>query len=115
MSSHSSVSFEAFRQFLAFSRHQEWLLGSLLPLFGTFFLAANGTPEHLKSRTILAWCAVFLLGTGCRYMLNHLIDIEVDRRGNKPVPLDDWAYRARLGVALALEGASPALALRLPD
>ena len=115
MSSHSSVSFETFRQFLAFSRHQEWLLGSLLPLFGTFFLAANGTPEHLKSRTILAWCAVFLLGTGCGYMLNNLSDIEVDRRANKPVPLEDWTYRARLGVALALEVASLALTLLLSD
>jgi 4-hydroxybenzoate polyprenyltransferase len=103
------------RQFLAFSRHREWLLGSLLPLFGTFFLAAQGNAEHLQPQTILAWCAVFLLGTGCGYMLNNLSDIEVDRRAGKPTPLDHWSYGARLGLALAFESASLALTLLLSD
>jgi 4-hydroxybenzoate polyprenyltransferase len=103
------------RQFLAFSRHGEWLLGSLLPLFGTFFLAAQGNAEDLKPQTILAWCAVFLLGTACGYMLNNLSDIEVDRRAGKPTPLDHWSYRARLGVALAFESASLAFTLLLSD
>jgi 4-hydroxybenzoate polyprenyltransferase len=111
----SANAFENLRQFLAFSRHREWLLGSVLPLFGTFFLAADGNPDQLKARTILAWCAVFLLGTACGYMLNNLSDIEVDRCAGKPAWLDHWTYRARLGIALGLEAASLALTLVLSD
>ena len=103
MSFNSRSAASDFGQLLAFSRHGEWLLSSILPLFGTFFIAAAGNPGSLQPRVVLAWCAVFLLGIGCGYMLNNLSDLEVDRRAGKPTPLDHWTYRARLGLALTLE------------
>jgi 4-hydroxybenzoate polyprenyltransferase len=115
MSSSSRSAASDFRQLLAFSRHGEWLLSSVLPLFGTFFVAEAGNPGRLQPTVVLAWCAVFLLGTGCGYMLNNLSDLEVDRRAGKPTPLDHWTYGARLGLALTLEAASLALTLWLSD
>jgi 4-hydroxybenzoate polyprenyltransferase len=106
---------ETTRQFLAFSRHREWLLGSVLPLFGTFFLAADGNPERLRATTVLAWCAVFLLGTGCGYMLNNLSDLDVDRSAGKASSLGHWSHGSKLGIALGLEAASLALTLTLSD
>lgn len=103
------------QQVLGFSRHREWLLTSVLPLFGTFFLAAIGNPHGVTGAIILAWCAIFLLGTACGYMLNNLSDIEVDRRAGKRTFLDHWTFAGRLAIAVLLEAASLGLTLLLSD
>jgi 4-hydroxybenzoate polyprenyltransferase len=103
------------RELPGFSRQREWLFGSLLPLFGTFFLAALRNPSPLKPGIVAGWCAIVLFATACGYMLNNLADLEVDRQAGKPSPLGHWTYGARLLVAILFESASLLLTALLAD
>lgn len=102
-------------QLFASSRHREWIFGSLLPLFATFFLIGLQKPVELRPAMVAGWCAIVLLGMACGYMANNLADLEVDRRAGKPDPLGDWSYRARLGIALLFQIASVLLTGLLAD
>lgn len=103
------------RQLLGFSRQREWLFGSLLPLFGTFFLAALRDESQLKPSIVAGWFAVVLFATACGYMVNNLADLEVDQLAGKAIPLNHWTYGARLVVALIFEATSLLLTVLLAD
>jgi 4-hydroxybenzoate polyprenyltransferase len=103
------------RQLLGFSRQREWLFGSMLPLFATFFLAALRSESQLKPGIVGGWLAVVLLATACGYMVNNLADLEVDRLAGKEIPLNHWTYGGRLVVALIFEITSLFLTVLLTD